>query len=306
MVVEDEKAFPVAYPIFDRLPQSGVVAVHVSGFDEFARAVAEQCVTGERHYCANQIPVQFDEHGAAQFQYLVGNDFLPSVAAAGGCRAHAGRCTIAVRSIDGHARSEVQTIFVDAAPRAGTIEVTPSSGLSLEGETVTVRVRNFPPGAHAQAMLCAVPSAIGERCGPPGAVAAIAVRPDGSGETRLFIAPGTVGVDRKRCFRGSKCGVSVASQSVFARAPVVPISFEGPIGARYNTARLILWLSVAVVLMAVAAWLLRRTDWSTVGEAAAPEIDDAEYADLDAIIAALPPDDEQVVSPNPRRVARRV
>ena len=40
-----------------------------------------------------------------------------------------------------------------------------------------------------------------------------------------------------------------------------------------------------------AAWLLRSTDWAPVGEAAAPEIDDAEYADLDAIIAALPPEE---------------
>ena len=37
-----------------------------------------------------------------------------------------------------------------------------------------------------------------------------------------------------------------------------------------------------------------RADWSAVGEAAAPEIDDAEYADLDAIIAALPPEEDEV------------
>ncbi len=34
-----------------------------------------------------------------------------------------------------------------------------------------------------------------------------------------------------------------------------------------------------------------RTDWSAIGEAAAPEIDNAEYADLDAIVAALPPEE---------------
>ena len=306
MVAQHDTAFPAAYPIFDRLPQSGVVAVHVGGFAEFERAVAEQCVTGDRHFCANPIPVQFNKHGEAQFQYLVDNAFLPSLAATGGCRAHAGRCTISVRSIDGRRRSEVQTIFIDAAPPAGRIEVTPSTGLSLDGETVTVRVRNFPPGATAQAMLCAAPSAVGENCGPPGAVADIAIRPDGTGEARLFVAPGKVGVDQVRCFRDSTCGVSVASAAVFARAPVVPISFDGPVGARYNAAQLILWLSVAALLIAVAAWLLLRTDWSTVGEAAAPEIDNAEYADLDAIIAALPPDDEQIVSANPSRASYRV
>ena len=36
---------------------------------------------------------------------------------------------------------------------------------------------------------------------------------------------------------------------------------------------------------------MRRTDWAPVGEVAAPEIDEAAYADLDAIIAALPPEE---------------
>ncbi len=46
------------------------------------------------------------------------------------------------------------------------------------------------------------------------------------------------------------------------------------------------------MLLLVAIWLVRRTDWRPVGEAAAPEIDDAEYADLDSIIAALPPEED--------------
>ena len=104
-----------------------------------------------------------------------------------------------------------------------------------------------------------------------------------------------------RCFRGDDCGISVASDSVFARAPVVPISFEGPLGARYNTSRLVIWLTLALVLLAGAAALIRRTDWAAVGEAMAPEIDHAEYADLDAIIAALPPEDEDIVEARPRR-----
>jgi len=36
----------------------------------------------------------------------------------------------------------------------------------------------------------------------------------------------------------------------------------------------------------------QRVGQAAVGEAAAPEIDDAEYADLDAIIAALPPEED--------------
>ena len=305
MVAEGDAIFPTAYPIVDRVPPEGVVEMRVRGFHGYARAVAEQCLAGELRSCANRIPVQFDEDGEATFQYLIGNDFLPAVSTAGGCRANTGRCTIVVRSIDGQTRSEVQTIFIDSVAPPGTIEVTPSAGLSLDGEIVTVSVRNFPPGANVNAMMCASPSVVGDRCGAPGGIAAIAVGPDGSGETQLFIAPGPVGIDGARCFRGDTCGVSVASDSVFARAPVVPISFEGPIGARYSATKLALWLAIALLLIGVAALLLRRTDWSAVGEAAAPEIDDAEYADLDAIIAALPPEVEEValVSPSPRRAS---
>ncbi len=305
MVAQDDAAYTTAYPIADRLPLNGVVEMRVYGFDEFARGVAEQCITGTFASCGNQIPVQFDEDGDARFQYLITNDFYPSVASAGGCRAGAGRCTIVVRSVNSDTRSEIQTIFIDAVPAPGRIEVTPSAGLSLDGEMVTVSVGNFPPGAQVSAMLCAAPSAVGERCGAPGAAAAMTVGSDGTGETQLFIEPGTVGADRARCFRGDRCGVSVASDSVFVRAPVVPISFEGPIGARYDSARLTLWLSFAMVLIAIAAWLLRRTDWSTVGEAAAPEIDDAEYADLDAIIAALPPEVEVEELVSSRRLLHR-
>lgn len=54
--------------------------------------------------------------------------------------------------------------------------------------------------------------------------------------------------------------------------------------------------SVALLALALGlvSWLVRRTDWSPAGEAAAPEIDEAEYADLDAIVAALPAEDEPV------------
>ena len=83
---------------------------------------------------------------------------------------------------------------------------------------------------------------------------------------------------------------------MFARAPVVPISFAAPPGATYDSTRLVIGLGFALLLLAIAAALLRRTDWSPVGEAAAPEIDDAEYADLDAIIAALPTVEDESVT----------
>jgi hypothetical protein len=74
------------------------------------------------------------------------------------------------------------------------------------------------------------------------------------------------------------------------------VTFATPPGAEYDAGRLVLGLGVAVLLVAIAAGLIFRTDWSAVGEAAAPEIDDVDYADLDAIIAALPPEEEPVLS----------
>ena len=145
-------------------------------------------------------------------------------------------------------------------------------------------------------MLCFAPDAVGARCGAPGPVVPLFVGADGSGATKLVIEPGPVGSDRAPCSRGDDCGISVASDDVFARAPVVPITFAAPPGADYDSTRLALGLGLAAVLVAIATVVIRRTDWSAVGEAAAPEIDDAEYADLDAIIAALPPEEDELVS----------
>jgi hypothetical protein len=248
--------------------------------------------------CGNEIPVQLDAHGAAQVQYLVSVDFLAGQRVRGGCRADAAPCTIVVRPTDDGPSGEIQTIFEDAIPKAGSITVTKATGISLAGETVTVNVRDYPPGATVEAMLCAAPTASGPRCGAPGPSARLVVGADGTGRTKLRIEPGSVGRSGSSCARGDDCGISVASDDVFARAPVVPISFAAPPGAAYDPTRLALGLSIAVILLLVAGGLILRTDWSAVGEAAAPEIDDAEYADLDAIIAALPPeaDDELVAS----------
>lgn len=59
------------------------------------------------------------------------------------------------------------------------------------------------------------------------------------------------------------------------------------LGVEYDPIRLTTGVGLAVLFLITAAVLVRTTDWSAVGEASAPEIDDAEYADLDAIAAAF-------------------
>ena len=292
---ENGETFPASYDVADALESSTVLQMRVTGFEPNVSGFAQQCAPSEFQRCANVIPVRFDARGEARFQYLVTDHFLPGARVPGRCRSGAAPCTIIVADVDRHRRGEIQTVFGDRVAPAGHIAVTPSDGLSLDGETVRVDVRDYPAGVRVTAVLCAAPDAIGRRCGRPGPSALLVVGPDGTGRTRLRIEPGPVGGELAPCSRGDDCGVSVASNDVFARAPVVPISFAAPPGAAYDLTRLFAGLGLAGLLLLIATGLIWRSDWSAVGEAAAPEIDDAEYADLDAIIAALPPEPEEPV-----------
>ena len=65
-------------------------------------------------------------------------------------------------------------------------------------------------------------------------------------------------------------------------------------GASYETERLTVGLALAGGLVAAAAVVLARTDWSPPGEADSRSIDDAAYADLDAEAAAFEARDRNV------------
>ena len=285
--------FPTSYDALGALEPGTVLRVRVDDFEPHAEAVAKQCVHRAQALAVrNAFPVQFDADGTAFFQYEVHDDFHANAIDGGRCHAGAARCTLVVHDAQHDTTALIDTVFHDRLPAPGTIRVTPNSGLA-DGQTVTVSVTGYPAGARVRAALCAAPSATGSRrCGAPGPTAPLVVGADGSGTTELVVEEGPVGAERIPCGRDAACGVSVASADVFARAPVVPISFASPGGAVYDVNRVALGLTVAILLILLAAWLLRRTDWRPVGEAATPEIDDAEYADLDAIIAALPPEDD--------------
>ncbi len=289
---EDGERFPASYDVADGLESSTVLQIRATGFEPNVSGFAQQCAPSEFNRCANVIPVRFDADGEARFQYLVTDHFLLGGRLPGRCRPVAAPCTVIVADVHRHRRGEIQTVFGSTVAPAGHITVTPTDGLSLDGETVRVEVRDYPAGARVTAALCAAPDAIGRRCGQPGPSASLVVGSDGTGRTRLRIEPGPVGPELASCSRGDDCGVSVVSKNVFARAPVVPISFAAPPGASYDGNRLLVGLALAGLLLLIAVGLIWRSDWSAVGEAAAPEIDEADYADLDAIIAALPPEVE--------------
>jgi hypothetical protein len=296
---QSDDRFPTGFAVVDRLQPGAVLRVDVAGFRSHARGRVRQCVQTSILQCGNEFPVQFGVDGRAVFQYQVIADFHPAAVSAGGCRAHGAPCTVAVESEDGDRRASVGMLFLDTRPEPGTVRVQPSSSL-VDGDTVTIEVFGYPPGSELKAVLCAAPAVAGsERCGPPGPSVPFEVGPEGSASVTLTVRAGPVGSRRAMCRHGDVCGVSVVSETNFSRPAVVPISFAAPPGASYDNGRVGTGLAAAALLIGVAGWLIRRTDWSPVGEAAAPELDAAEYADLDAIVAALPPLEDEVGATSP-------
>jgi hypothetical protein len=252
-----------------------VLQVRVEGFPEHATARASQCVGSA---CANPLPVQFDADGVASFQYLVSDDFLGTGAAA--CRLGDPSCTIVVETTDGDDRAELVTLFDDALPDPGRITVVPQREV-LEGQLVTVEVDAFRPGVTLVATLCTA----ADRCRRISG-ATVTVGSDGRGRSEVELP----GCDGRR-----RCSLGVTSDDGFARSDRVILTFAAAPGADYDARRLAAGLAIAIALLAAAAGVLRRSDWSPIGEEAAPEIDEAEYADLDAIIAMLPPEEDDVL-----------
>jgi hypothetical protein len=252
-----------------------VLQLHVEGFPAFAAARAKQCADG---VCANFLAVQFGEGGTASFQYLVVDDFASS--ASHGCRLDATPCSIIVENIDGEGRAELGTLFVDALPDPGHIAVDPSRDL-VAGQAATVTVDGFRAGTELAVVFCVSGTS---RCADLDGSTLVVDR-RGAAATTVRVAS---------CPRRSQCSLAVRSPQSFVRSSVVPLAFASPPGAAYDPGRVAAGTALASLLLGAALYVIRRSDWSPVGEEAAPEIDDAVYADLDAIIAALPPEDEPV------------
>lgn len=281
---ERDIASPVLGPVVvvdgDGTPQAvgslrsdTVLQLRLRDFEPRTTVRVTQCVA-ER--CANSVRVHVGPTGAAAADYLVVDD--------GRCRIDAPACTIVAASADGDRRAEVTTIFEDALPPPGVLQVTPRRQL-VPGDVLDVRVTGVVPGVRLDVVVCSRPREAGsDRC---------------TSTTQRVVTADEVGaaatsltVDASACTGDHRCDVAVRSSDAFVRATPVPLSFAAAPGAAYDRGRLVAGLVVAVALVAAAAYFIRRTDWSPVGEEAAPEIDDADFADLDAIIAALPPEEE--------------
>lgn len=278
----DSDSFAQRFEVADELAVGSVLRIDAVGFEP-GRGAVRQCVLASEPRCANRLDIDFDDDGVASFHYALGD---PAAAAEGGCGPTGDRCYVLVTDeADNYA--EIDTVFGASAPPAGAVSVSPGEPIPADGSMLEVAVIDHPPGT-ATVLLCAAPSTGGaQSCRSLSEPGGLRVGPDGTGSTSVVVTPGPVGSERAPCDWRHRCAIVVGSDEAFTRAPAQPIAFAAPAGAGYEPGRLVMGLVIAAALLVIALWLALFTDWSPIGEAAAPEIDEADYADLDAIIAGV-------------------
>lgn len=269
LVYEDPDEI-VAPVIIDRLDPTTLLTIDASGYEPDTTGSIRQCTAGAARECRSPLAVRFDDTGRAVFQYLVTDQ--------GACRLADDRCTLELTV--GRRSTVVDTVFVDAAPPPGRIEVVPNRDLHV-GDVVDVRASGFAPGATLTATICVAPATSGPRCGAPAPTLALVADTDGAASGRLALDVAAVGSSRVACARISQCHVVIADDGVGVRAPPVPLDFSGRPGAAYDGSRVIVGIALAFAVLAAAAWVMIRADWSPPAEADGTAIDDAAYADLD-------------------------
>jgi hypothetical protein len=255
-----------AVGVIDRLPDGAVLRVTAAGFEPGAAGEVAQCglsLEGPRS-CTNRFPVQFDGEGVALFQYLISDRPFP---AGGRCGAADPPCVLVVTGPGGDGPALSLTVFRDPAPPAGRITVEPHSGLS-GADVVTVRASGFLPATRLVAGPCAASPDTG-RCGPTVSTHTGA---DGAAVLRLPLTSGEG--DGPRCGPRAPCEVRVMAEAAVAPLSTA-VSFSAGPSARYDPRRLAAGLVVVLLLLGLAAWLVRTTDWREPAEAATPDMDRA-------------------------------
>ncbi|HLF40907.1 MAG TPA: hypothetical protein VI854_05455, partial [Acidimicrobiia bacterium] len=76
------------------------------------------------------------------------------------------------------------------------------------------------------------------------------------------------------CGPRAPCAVRVVADAAIPRVSAGMTFSSGP-AARYDAGRVALGIAIAGLLLALAAGLVRRTDWSGPAEAATPAMDSA-------------------------------
>jgi hypothetical protein len=239
---------PATAPVVERLADGDVLHVRAEGFDPFTRTRVRQCTRVGLDFgaCGNAFPVQTGGDGVAEFQYQV----------RGGRRECGPGAACVVVVGDDTRAAFAYTVFGAPAPAPASVRVTPAGPYRV-GQRVEVSVEGLGRGAEVGLVYCA------PECGPVRRL-----RADAAGR-----ADGAVELSR-RCGRGERC--VVVATGLATRDLRVAVPFTSPPAARYETRRVAVGLGLAAALLALAWWVVRRTDWRPPTEAGTPLLDAAE------------------------------
>jgi hypothetical protein len=231
-------------PVIDRLDDGELLVVRVTDGVDGASGLVQQCRLTVEGFaeCANLFPIQFDDEGAATFQYQVFDR--------DGCDGSGAVCAVVVGDEDGTRLAHAVTIFGASAPPAPEVTLTPP-GPYVPGARVRVEVSSVPSGGVARVAFCA------EGC---GAETRVVAADDGTATATIAVG--------ERC---SDCGVVVVSGASSQRVEVQFVALPSP---GYDAARVVVGLALAAVFLVVAWRIVRGVDWRPPSEADAPELDD--------------------------------
>jgi hypothetical protein len=171
----------------------------------------------------------------------------------------------------------------DVSVSAGTLSASPIDRLP-DGAVLRVTASGFEPGSAGEVAQCGVAPDSARSC-----VNRFPVQFDGRGVSRFQyllsdrVRPaGRCGATDPPCLlvvSDLGGGVQASKLTVFHdRAPStarITVDPRSELSARYELGRLAVGLAVAALLLALAAWVVRTSDWRGPAEAATPEMDRA-------------------------------
>ncbi len=270
------RSFPVIVGVADR----DVITVHAKGFPPGDGGVV-QCVLSSQGAwpCTNELPVHFDDDGAATVLARVTAEIPGLDGRPVDCTAPAAPCVLTVgyfgdfgmadlvfgsaRPVDGRLVIGSAEPAGDGVAGDGVADDGAAGGRVRDSEAITLRLSGFPPGSSAAIVRCAAPDRRSvHTCDPPAAGVAVTFDDTGAARAEIVVHEGRVGLEDRPCDRDSPCSLSVVSDEFVWSGRPTSLRFSEPPGASYEPGRLMLGLVAAGLLVAVGAVLVRRTDWS--------------------------------------------
>ena len=248
--------------------------VRADGFGEFERGRVEQCVIelGRQTACGDRLPGPVRRRRAGGLPVRrPGRDRAP-----GGCRVGQPTCLLRLTGHESGRQGMAQTVVGDRLRSgAGRRDARPGAG-RRPGRSRS-RCGGFRPARRRRRCCAPRPEAYdARRCTVPGrrrhvrhrrrrvGRTTLACPPAGSARTAPCAAPPAVrrdGGGRPRVRRRAD-----RRRSRFSTGP----------GVAYDRERVMPGVGIALVLVAAAVVIARRTDWTKPTEAATPELDDAD------------------------------